>query len=142
MRNATSSEKVKVARSRPLNYAAAGARRSRPCSAPGSDRIRPELSQAALSLRRRSACLSGPASARERTIAFAQEGEPGAPPPDDRSITNPIIPAHPGGVIATDGRRSRDVAHWDDRFGYPVGARGTTALDNALVPIGLDRRIP
>jgi len=34
----------------------------------------------------------------------------------------------PLGTIAFDGRRSRDVANRDDRFGYPVGARGTTAL--------------
>jgi hypothetical protein len=32
------------------------------------------------------------------------------------------------GTIAFDGRRSRDVANRDDRFGYPVGARGTIAL--------------
>ena len=31
-------------------------------------------------------------------------------------------------MIAFDGERSRDVANRDDRFGYPVGARGTTAL--------------
>jgi hypothetical protein len=37
-------------------------------------------------------------------------------------------PGTPGEVIAFDGRRSRDVAHRDHRFGYPVGARGTTAL--------------
>jgi len=32
------------------------------------------------------------------------------------------------GVIGFDGRRSRDVVNPDDRSGYPVGARGTTAL--------------
>jgi hypothetical protein len=31
-------------------------------------------------------------------------------------------------TIASDGRRSRDVANRDDRFGYPLSARGTTAL--------------
>jgi hypothetical protein len=31
-------------------------------------------------------------------------------------------------TIAFDGRRSRDVANRDDRFGYPLSSRGTTAL--------------
>jgi len=31
-------------------------------------------------------------------------------------------------MIAFDGRRSRDVANRDDRFGYPLSSRGTTAL--------------
>ena len=30
---------------------------------------------------------------RGRTCAFAREEEPGVPPPDDRSVTNPIVPA-------------------------------------------------
>jgi hypothetical protein len=41
-------------------------------------------------------------------------------------------------MIAFDGRRSRDVANRDDRFGYPVGARGTTALDHMEVVVRPD----